>query len=207
MAASSSETGSLQCIRKDLDIKTSDMYNPCFRSCAYGKQTRKSFSIREERPTVAGGLINADVCGPMSVTSLGGARYFLVFKDDYTKFPRLFLLKRKSEVTGNLKQFLAKAETTGHRVSALRADNGSEFDNRGIQNILAAKGITFLSSMPYTPEQKGCSERENRTLVDCTRSMLESKKLPKFLWAEAVATAAYIYNLTGRTPEEGKITL
>ncbi|KFD66793.1 LOW QUALITY PROTEIN: hypothetical protein M514_20937, partial [Trichuris suis] len=206
MAASSSEAGSLQLYHERLGhqnkrhvqsvlqkygIAVTAGENEVCEGCAYGKQTRKSFSIREERPTVAGGLINADVCGPMSVTSLGGARYFLA-------------LPSETEVAGNLKQFLAEAETAGHRVSALRADNGSEFDNRGIQNILAAKGITFLSSMPYTPEQNGCSERENRTLVDCARSMLESKKLPKFLWAEAVATAAYIYNLTGRTPEEGK---
>uniref|UniRef100_A0A5S6QQD8 Copia protein n=1 Tax=Trichuris muris TaxID=70415 RepID=A0A5S6QQD8_TRIMR len=34
--------------------------------------------------------------------------------------------------------------------------------------------------------------------------MLEVKEFPKFLWAEAVATAAHIYNLTGQTPEKGK---
>uniref|UniRef100_A0A5S6QFC3 Integrase catalytic domain-containing protein n=1 Tax=Trichuris muris TaxID=70415 RepID=A0A5S6QFC3_TRIMR len=173
-------------------------------ACAYGKQPRKTFGIRSDRPNAAGELINADVCGPMSIASLGGARYFVVFKDDYSKFRRVFFLKHKWEVAEKLKQFLAEAETAGHRVVALRADNGTEFDNVRVQNILATTGVTFFSSIPFTPEQNGCSKRENRTLVECARTMLEAKELPKFLWAEAVATAAYIYNLTGQTPEKGK---
>lgn len=54
-------------------------------------------------------------------------------------------------------------------------------------------------AMPYTPEQNGAAERENRTLVESGRSMLHAKDLPLKLWAEAVNTAAYILNRTGPT--------
>jgi len=54
-------------------------------------------------------------------------------------------------------------------------------------------------AMPYTPEQNGAAERENRTLVEAARSMLHSTKLSIKLWAEAVNTAAYIINRTGPT--------
>lgn len=54
-------------------------------------------------------------------------------------------------------------------------------------------------AMPYTPEQNGTAERENRTLVESERSMLHAKDLPLKLWAEAVNTAAYILNRTGPT--------
>ena len=61
-------------------------------------------------------------------------------------------------------------------------------------------GIQHRFSMPYTPEQNGSVERENRTLVETARSMLHSKQdLPRKLWAETVNTATYIINRTGPT--------
>ena len=53
--------------------------------------------------------------------------------------------------------------------------------------------------MPYTLEQNGSAERENRTLMEAARSMLHSTKLPYKLWAEAVNTASYTLNRTGPT--------
>ncbi|KRZ00853.1 Retrovirus-related Pol polyprotein from transposon TNT 1-94 [Trichinella pseudospiralis] len=38
------------------------------------------------------------------------------------------------------------------------------------------------------------AERENRTLVEKARSMLHARNLPRYLWAEAVHTAAYLLN-------------
>lgn len=40
----------------------------------------------------------------------------------------------------------------------------------------------------------GVAERANRTLLDLTRSMLRSSRLPKGYWTEAVTTAAYVRN-------------
>ena len=58
--------------------------------------------------------------------------------------------------------------------------------------------------MPYTPEQNGCAERENRTLVEAARSMLSAQDLPKKLWAEAVVTAAYVLNRSAKSSVENK---
>ena len=52
--------------------------------------------------------------------------------------------------------------------------------------------------MPYTPEQNGSAERENRTLVKASHPMLHSKEdLTRKLWADTVNTATYIINRTG----------
>ncbi|KAK9680312.1 hypothetical protein QE152_g39194 [Popillia japonica] len=51
--------------------------------------------------------------------------------------------------------------------------------------ILQERGILHRISMPYTPEQNGASEQENRTLVEAARTMLHAKGLPEKLWAEA----------------------
>ncbi|GBM30301.1 hypothetical protein AVEN_52704-1 [Araneus ventricosus] len=45
--------------------------------------------------------------------------------------------------------------------------------------------------MPYTPEHNGVIEKENRILVEATRSMIHAQDLPEKLWAEAVNTATY----------------
>jgi transposase InsO family protein len=73
--------------------------------------------------------------------------------------------------------------------------------------VLKKHGITHQITMPYTPEQNGAAEQENRTIVESARSMLHASGLPKELWAEACITAVYILNQTGPTPVEGKTPL
>lgn len=58
--------------------------------CPLGKQHRKSYKPRVVRATSPGEIILADLCGPMEVKSLGGSKYCLVLKDDYSRFRRVF---------------------------------------------------------------------------------------------------------------------
>lgn len=77
-----------QCVKgvlKRHGIEVSSSGNLC-EGCLLGKQHRETFGTRKNRPIVPGGLINADVCGPMQEISVGGARYFVCFKDDFSKF-------------------------------------------------------------------------------------------------------------------------
>lgn len=67
--------------------------------CVFGKLHRYSFPTtsdhpREDRPGV---LIHADVCGPMSVTSYGGSKYFILFKDDASCYRFVYCVQDKSE--------------------------------------------------------------------------------------------------------------
>lgn len=172
--------------------------------CMFGKQHRKSFGSRSNRPTKPGELIHADVCGPMEEKSVGGSRYFVSFKDDFSKFRRVFFISMKSEVTNCLKTFLNEADVAGHTIKEFLSDGGREFDNSSVREILHSKGINIRLSMPYTPQQNGCAERENRTLVESARSMIHARDLPIKLWAEAVNTAAYVINLTGPSAVKGK---
>ncbi|GBO34279.1 hypothetical protein AVEN_151205-1 [Araneus ventricosus] len=130
-----------------------------------GKQHRETFGTKKNRPTVAGEQINADVCGPMQEISLGGARYYVCFKDDFIKFRRVFFKRKKSEVVNCLKTCISESEAAGHRIKELLSDGGTEFNNSEVKALLASKGISNRISMPYTPEQNGATERENRTLV------------------------------------------
>lgn len=53
--------------------------------CVKGKQTRSSYKHTGSRAENILDLVHADVCGPMSVASLGGAKYFVLFVDDYSR--------------------------------------------------------------------------------------------------------------------------
>lgn len=140
----------------------------------------------------------------MPEKSLGGKRYFVDFKDDFTKYRSIYFLKEKSEVKEKLSQFLLEVKTIGHTVKEILSDGGKEFNNADVKKIMHAAGLHHRMSMPYTPEQNGAAERDNRTLVEAARTMLHAKELPESLWAEAVNTAAYVINRTGATSVKGK---
>lgn len=49
--------------------------------------------------------MHTDVCGPMQTRSLGGAEYFVMFKDDSTAFRHVYFMKHKSDVLDRLIKF------------------------------------------------------------------------------------------------------
>ena len=57
------------------------------------------------RASVCLELVHVDLCGRMSVESLGGSRYFLLFTDYYTRISWIYFLKLKSERFDNFKKF------------------------------------------------------------------------------------------------------
>jgi transposase InsO family protein len=52
------------------------------------------------------------------------------------------------------------------KISRLRRDNGTEYTSNEFETFCKTKGIINESTIPYTPEQNGISERMNRTLVE-----------------------------------------
>jgi len=57
-------------------------------------------------------------------------------------------------------------EETKNSVKKFRSDNGTEFINSEMSELLRAHGIKHELSAPYTAEQNGMAERENRTLIE-----------------------------------------
>lgn len=165
------------------------------KACVEGKMHRLSFPTSKSNARKIGELIHADLCGPMEKTSIGNSRYFLLFKDDYSKYRKVYFLKNKSEVLEFFRKYRTSLETeTGEKLRTLRTDNGLEFINWKLKEKTDRLGIRHERTVAYTPEQNGRAERENRTLVEAARSMMLAKGVPKKLWAEAVNTAAYVLN-------------
>ena len=119
----------------------------------------------------------------------------------------MFFITTKGEVADCLQKFLKEVKTAGHVTKVLLSDGCKEFNYEAVRKVLEEHGITHRLSMPYTPEQNGAAEQENRTIVESARSMLHASGLPKELWGEDCNTAVYILNLSVTTTVEDKTPL
>jgi len=73
---------------------------------------------------------------------------------------------------------------------------GESFRMLDLKGFVKKHGISLSFSAPRTPQQNGVVERKNRSLEELARTMLNESKLPKYFWADAVYTAAYVLNKT-----------
>lgn len=55
-------------------------------------------------------VIHTDICGPMQVSSVGGARYFVTFIDDMSRMIYVRCLKRRDEMFNAFKEFKESVE-------------------------------------------------------------------------------------------------
>lgn len=177
--------------------------------CQLGKMTRSIHKLSAKRPSVKGEYMHVDLCGPMEEIGVGGIRYFMLIKDEATSSRFVYFLKSKEEVLNCLGDFIPMVHNMNNAcIKHFRFDNGSEFNNKNVKKLLKKEGIQIEWISPYTPEQNGRIERDNRTVQESARTMLIASGLPKFLWPEAVRTAVYLLNRStnsnciGSTPYE-----
>ena len=197
--------GQVRKMLKESKTVFDDDHNPFCADCLIGKQHRLPFPVSDSRATKLCELIHADVCGPFEVPSLGGAKYFLLLKDDYSGYRKVYFLKNKSEVKEKIENFLPLVENvTGNKIVTIRTDNGTEFNNQEMFKLCEKRGIHHEKTCVYTPQQNGRAEREMRTIVEAVRTMLNSKDLDNVFWAEAVNTVVFTLNRAGSSPQEGK---
>lgn len=78
------------------------------------------------------------------------------------------------------------------QLQIFRTDNGTEYVNKLFDEYLSSFGIIHQTTCPGASEQNGLAERKNRHLLEVTRCLMMEMNVPKFLWGEAVMTAAYI---------------
>lgn len=167
-------------------------------ACILGKAHRLKFPNKEIKSKACGEVICADLCGPVEIKSVGGSKYYLLIKDEFSRYRTVFFIKEKSEVPDLIKKFITYTKIQfGHTIKVFRTDNGTEFINGPVKRLFDSEGIRFENTVPYTPEQNGLAEREMRTTFEAARTMLHARNLKKSLWAEAVNTAVFVLNRTG----------
>jgi len=144
---------------------------------------------------------------------LEGNRYFITFIDDFSKKLWVYFLKEKSAAFIVFKNFKALVENqSGHKLVTLRSDRGGEYTSKEFDKYCMEQGIKHQFTAAYPPQtkkkKKRIAERNNRTILNMTKTMLNEKRLSKQLWAKAVACSTYLLNqcpiksVKNMTPQE-----
>ncbi|CAH2109228.1 unnamed protein product [Euphydryas editha] len=106
-------------IERELGIKVRLDSELC-TGCIYGKTHRQKFGTRERAKQPAE-IIHADVCGPFP-SSFNKFRFFVLFKDDFSKYRHVYFMRQKSEVHLKLRQMLQECKVAGLSVKEFLSD-------------------------------------------------------------------------------------
>jgi hypothetical protein len=131
---------------------TAERHDPC-KSCAMGKYARRPFPPSKHRSKWVLDLMHSDVCGPMSVESVSGFEYFVLFIDDYFRKTWIYFLKAKDEVFDKFQEFRALVENqTSRKIWVLRSDNRGEYTFKEFVDYCVAAWIKKELTVPYNPQ-------------------------------------------------------
>jgi Integrase core domain len=169
---------------------------PMCLGCAQGKMPSASFPLSQSCTSRPYEKVHSDVKS-FPVASYHKAQYFVSFLDNYTSHATVVLINKKSSIIVTLKQFLSYIETQFNvTVKEWMSDTGGEYKSEAFDVVLHNKGIRILQSIPHTPQQNGCAECFNCTLMDKAQSMQLEACFPQSWWEFAVEHAVHLYNRT-----------
>jgi transposase InsO family protein len=111
-------------------------------------------------------------------------------------------MKTKDEALHYFKIYRGEVENQfAKKIKYLRSDRGGEYFSNEFFEFCAVHGIIHEKTPPYSPESNGIAERKNHTLTDLVNAMLETVRLSKEWWGEAILIACHILN---RVPTKKK---
>lgn len=102
---------------------------PLCEACLHGKQHREKFpKLGATRANDLLEIIHSDLCGPLQTATHSGAKYFLTFIDDKSRYTYVYLLKHKDEVFTKFKTYKNEVENQlNKKIKIIRSDNGGEY--------------------------------------------------------------------------------
>lgn len=188
------------------DKALSEGFGAC-GACLSAKAHRlPTMKIPGVRTTFLGELTHSDICGPMEVETTDGARFFIVFVDDYTRAIRVYLLRHKSEALDAFKLYIQQMlAPKGIQPRTLRSDNGGEYTSAEFDTFCQGINVKRELTNRYSSHQNGVAERAIRTITEMALVQLVHAGLDRSWWGPSVLHAAFTRNrcptsaIVGRT--------
>jgi len=123
-------------------------------ACQRGKQTRKSFPLKNcvstSKPLE---LLHMDLFSPSRTMNLGGNLYGLVVGDDYSRYTWTLFLHTKKDAYSEFKKLTRKLQNMCcSNIGAIRSDHEGEFQNEKFISFCSKLGISHNFSVPRTPQ-------------------------------------------------------
>ncbi|KAL5622066.1 hypothetical protein BROUX41_006011 [Berkeleyomyces rouxiae] len=176
---------------------------PCI-SCQMGKIHAQPSNQKVTRATKFLEKVHMDLAGgqdalPVGIDYIGPKRQlvkrFLIIVDDFSRYYWAFPIDKKTEVAGTVDTFLHFCKGHYNAVPKwIRSDGGREFDSKKFLDTIRKHGTDWDPVAAQKPQQNGMAERQIRTLIEQTRTLLLHSELPHRHWPQALQTAIYIQN-------------
>ncbi|KAE8903035.1 hypothetical protein PF003_g13163 [Phytophthora fragariae] len=174
---------------------SSELDDNCWM-CTASMLKRMSYKLTQtRRATEPFQKLMSDMCSIGDVT-YDGYRCFQLVMDEATRWVWGFLMKAKEEsrpvVVAHLEWLLAQ----GKHIEVFGTDQGKELVKRKLKAFLRGRGIEFLWTNAYSPEENGLVEKMNGVLEARIRSLLTTANMPWMLWVEAIMFAVDVSNVS-----------
>ena len=180
------------------------------RALTARRRTPRIFRTPGKRytPSQPGQLIHADIAGPFKDSSRG-KRWAFILVDDHSRFKFVYPIRRKSDVAGVMRQFVAdfnkkvgKApDAPVRRIINYHSDNAGEFVSSKFREMLNENVIAQQTSPPYISDLNGVAERAIRSIMEGVRADLVASNAPIGFWDNAIQHTVDILNRTTTPPD------
>ena len=174
--------------------------NGLCHGCVQAKMTRAPQSRRpkgQQAPAHPGPgrLVFADVLFSTNMSVKGHYSCALLLVDCDTKYLWVYPMQHKGEAPTKIAKWIEWMNAHGKPVTAmttLRSDNGTEFVNAELDEIIASQGLKRSLAAPYA--HCHTAERAIRTVQASARAMMLAASITPGFWAEALEAAVYTLN-------------
>ena len=155
-----------------------------------GKITAPLFTLSALEPMEK---ISCDSMGPFPEDSEGN-KYILVVIDTFSRWIELYALKTL-EATEAAKKLLMHFGRYGiaNDVSEIISDNGSQFVNHTVDEVLKLIGVKHVTSLAYSKQETGIVERSNKEVLRHLRAIINEFKADG-RWSDYLPLVQRIFN-------------
>ena len=106
-------------------------------------------------------------------------------------------MKTKDEVFNKFQEFKAEIENlTNKKIKTLRTDNRGEYTTNEFVAFCKSARIRRELIVPHNPQQNGVAERNNRSIEETVKSLMNDQILSMYLWGEAAMKTIYVHNIS-----------
>lgn len=177
-----------------MEIRNQHMPDVC-DGCAQGKHTIDINHHAASRADLAYDLVHLDLLGPITPVGYNDSNYAAFLTDDLSRSQWKFDLKTKSALGKVLEEFHQMIQTQkGQTIKRYRLDNDPAITSNHMRQWEKTKGVHFVFTAPYSPNEDGVAERGMTTNIEKLRSLMAGCDLPKKLWPLSLSTTVYLKN-------------
>lgn len=136
--------GALRILKETMTgvLELSTKHDYVCKGCVLGKYSKETFPRSDSRSNGMFQLIHSYICGPISTISLRGYKYFVTFKDDYSRKTGIYFLKTKDVVFNHFQEFNALIENvTRKKIKVIHRDNGGKYTDSDFMGFCVKEGI------------------------------------------------------------------